>query len=456
MYLMYGLIGALCFFGCISLGEEFIQKPKWLIRLDQHDWIYGQIKEINTGDLMVSSDRFSKDLSLSFKNILEMYSSEDFTKPSSSGAKCDLDHCNVSVELVQGDVVYGRWLGMSRDEVVVDSPWMGELHIKRAMVARIKGYYAESKMHVRGINISGYQMSEGTSWRYVRGDLQVVDAGEIWLPVDFPERGWVGFEILIDGGFEELALKLVAHDDCLPLSVSIDRVRLTRILSDVRRGQEWLPVVVKSDLKSSTYQVLVGGQVYQEGRLIRGADLENQRGFGFKMSVPGRCKIRSLEMGEWFGTGYDEAMNQRSILENEFKGLETDLSLKAGKERYVLRNGDDIEGVFESISVEGVCIQRANDGGICIPLQRLYEVEGVTMLPLQYPIRKSSDIRFYLKDGSSFVAPIVRFNDGLVRVSHQALGECDLDLRHVTRIQFHVHSQVKAQLSSPDSTPNRR
>src|SRR5262249_25293828 len=100
-------------------------------------------------------------------------------------------------ELVDDDVAYGNLLGMTEDELDVDVPGIGRLHVRRDHVRRLDRWKGADSIYLGPNGLAGWQDSvPAGQWREDGGQLLTDQPGaSLFCNLGLPEKAMIEVEL---------------------------------------------------------------------------------------------------------------------------------------------------------------------------------------------------------------------------------------------------------------------
>jgi peroxiredoxin len=99
-------------------------------------------------------------------------------------------------ELVDDDVAYGNLLSMTEDELEVDAPGIGRLHLKRDQVRRLYRWKGADSIYLGPNGLAGWQDMPAGRWREEGGQLLTDHAGaSLFCNLGLPEKAMIEVEL---------------------------------------------------------------------------------------------------------------------------------------------------------------------------------------------------------------------------------------------------------------------
>jgi hypothetical protein len=139
-------------------------------------------------------------------------------------------------------------------------------------------------------------------------------------------------------------------------------------------------------------------------------------------------RISNIRASVWTGDLPENAEDEKAEDAIEEKG-----------QVILLQNGDTIIGEVGDIK-DGILTVASQYGEIPVPVQRMRALD-LAGDDYEEPIRKTGDVRAWLKEGGRITFRLDSFEDGKMQGYCQTFGEATFDLDAFSRLEFNIYNE---------------
>ncbi|MGA0853290.1 MAG: hypothetical protein ACO3RK_00580 [Luteolibacter sp.] len=414
------------------------------------DRLTGSLESMAVDQLMWNSPALEKATAFQIGKIDQLRMPEN-SGVSSNGSELILDLSN-------GDVVRGKLVALDDQAVVLDTPFGGRMSFNRAMITSARIETVADLLYRGPTSMDGWRQStEKQAWTYGESAFRSSGVGSIGRDDLLPLSCAVSFRLDWKGDSCGMKILIFVRDveseeanEGYELTIQRGNYRLKKCST-----QNYLGIGSSSILSMANKAKVEIRASLQTGLLclyINDKLCEKWQDADFKKEVFGSGlqffsvndqpqKISDIRVAKW--DGVEQATPElrggawfRRIPKDQPKLAKPNVV----KDGIQLANGDVVSGQLTAVD-GGVVTLMSSLGEVKLPIERLRTLD-LKSANSERAIRRSGDIRIFIKGGSRLVMRLEAFEQGRLIGSSQNFGQASFAIDAIERIEFNIYDPL--------------
>lgn len=441
----------------IFVGSCFAQEDATVVRFSNGDQLTGEVLGLSVEKLTWQSQILKEPAEFDIRYVMNLNMPSGAAEPEQAAA----DHQAI-LEMTNGDSIRGALIGLSNEEIRLNTWFAGEMVFRRVNVSSIDIIQATDFFYRGPNSLKEWTLTDDDAWTFKGGVLQSLSTGGAAREIGFPDEFTIAFDAAWRGAFRPRIIFLSKETEGnnpkggYEMAFQGNLVQLKKGGSNAwfghttnageLRENEKARVAIKVSTKTGKILLNVDGEVvdvWQDNNLDPEAF---GKGLHFIAQDRSPLKISNIEVTSWDGN-YDEAPNQRNqLLGRNFRGG-SDFGGNDGKEklsgipdgRMILKNGDTLEGEVAGIEGEEITLKTPLSE-VKIPVSRLRNII-LQEADMETPKRNRGDVRATLSDGTRLVFRLDGVEGGMISGFSQNFGDARFLKDAFKRIEFNIYDR---------------
>ena len=448
LLIIYGMFGVVC------MGQE----GGSVVRFGNGDRLSGEVRSLSREGLVWESPIFKEAAKFELEQVVDVT-----MRPSVASREGARGAHVATLEMTNGDVLRGQLVGLSGEEIRLDTWFAGEMvvrrvNVKAVSITEIPIYFYRGPNSIEEWTRAG----GGDGWKWKHGVLSSTEVGGIGREMDFPKECVIAFDAAWRGNFLP---KIIFYSNDVRTNSPTHGYEMVFQGNSVHvkkaDSDDWLGHSNNSgelrenekariEIKVST----ISGKIllYIDGKFVdlwEDTNLDAKklgRGFHIVSQESAPLRISNLSVTSWDGF-VGEVPNQQAGMGNgNFRGgwnhEEEEMATRpvtpgAEEGRMVLRNGDSIKGEVLGITGEQITV-KTEMAEVTFPISRL---KNLVLQPaaMEEPKRNKGDVRATMADGSRVVFRLDGVEEKVLVGYSQNFGEGRFAKDAFERIEFNIY-----------------
>jgi hypothetical protein len=426
------------------------------------DRLTGSLESMAVDQLMWNSPALEKATAFPIAKIDQVRMPEN-PGASSNGSELILDLSN-------GDVVRGKLVALDDQAVVLDTPFGGRMSFNRAMITSARIETVADLLYRGPTSMDGWRQSaERQTWIYGGSAFRSSGVGGIGRDDLLPLTCAVSFRLDWKGDSCNMKILIFVRDveseeanEGYELTIQRGSYRLKKCST-----QNYLGIGSSSILSMANKAKVEIRASLQTGLLclyINDKLCEKWQDADFKKEVFGSGlqffsvndqaqKISDIRVAKW--DGVEQAtpelrrgmvmpggvvMQRGKVVLRMQKDQPKPTKPNVVKDGIQLANGDVVSGQFTAVD-GGVVTLMSSLGEVKLPIERLRTLD-LKSANSERAIRRSGDIRVFIKGGSRLVMRLEAFENDRLIGSSQNFGQASFAIDAIERIEFNIYDPL--------------
>ncbi len=451
------------------MGMSHAEEDDSVVRFTNGDQLTGRLMSMAADRLVWKSVILKEPWEFELAHVLEL------GMPAKMGVEAapEGEH-EVVLEMRNKDTIKGRLVGLTDDEITLDTWYAGKLVVRRVNVNEVKINRTSEILYRGPTSLEGWHTDEGErGWEFKAGGLQSKGATGISREIDFTDECKVAFDASWRGGFRP-RLVIFSEDaeaenpqGGFELVFQANTVHVKRgganawlghsTNAGILREQESARIEIRASLKSGKILMYVDGRLIEMWEDADVKSLKSGKGFHIIAQDNNPMRISNIVVSEWDGY-VDEVPRRRNDFRiQRFQGdfqmemepeEEEEVKPEPEEGRMILVNGDSIQG--EVLGIEGEMIKvKTSLSEVSFPVHRLKNIV-LKKADMEDAKLYKGDVRATLSDGTRLVFRLDAVKDGKLVGFSQQFGTAEFSQDAFRRIEFNIHTTKLDDLRKKD------
>lgn len=448
---------------CLAEGDDAV------VRFSNGDQLTGEVLALSGDKLSWQSQILKEPSEFELKYIVDLNMPAGEAAIENPGAA----H-KATLEMTNGDLIEGRLAGLSDEEIKLNTPYAGELTIRRVNIKSVSISRSSDYFYRGPVSMEEWTASpEINGWQFRGGALHSKSPGGIAREVDFPDECVISFDASWRGSFRP---KIIFFSDDITSvnpdagyemvfqgnSVHVKKSGSNNWLGHSTnagslRENEKARIEIKASKKSGKILLYVDGEIvdlWEDGEI---ADAKFGKGLHIVAQDSSPLRVSNIEVRGW--DGYHEEVPNRQLgfqgrvfrggFQFDEDGAEEEVpEVKVPEGRMVLLNGDSIEGEVLKVVGEDITMKTPFTE-VTFPIARLKNIV-LKKADMETPKRYKGDVRATLADGSRLVFRFDGVDGDKIRGFSQNFGEARFSKDAFRRIEFNIYDEAMESMRLQD------
>ncbi|MDP4625588.1 MAG: hypothetical protein NWT08_10685 [Akkermansiaceae bacterium] len=432
------------------------QEDASVVRFSNGDQLTGEVLGLSVEKLTWQSQILKEPAEFDIRYVMDLNMPSGVEKPEKAGAAHE-----ATLEMTNGDSIQGALIGLTNEEIRLDTWYAGEMVFRRVNVKSVKITQASDYFYRGPNSLDEWTLTDESAWTFKAGVLQSLSTGGAAREIGFPDEFSIAFDATWRGAFRPRIVflstdvegnnpkggyEMVFQGNSVHVKKGGSNAWLGHTTNAGQlRENEKAHIEIKASTKTGKILLYVDGEmvdIWEDNEV----DKESiGKGFHFIAQDRSPLKISNIEVTSWDGN-YDEVPNQRRGAMRFGGGIDfgDEEEVEEKKDvvpegRMVLRNGDTIEGEVTGIEGEEITLKTPLSE-VKFPVSRLKNII-LKEADMETPKRNRGDVRATLSDGTRLVFRLDGVEDGKILGFSQNFGDAEFLKGAFKRIEFNIYDR---------------